>query len=157
MLWYVVCAGTTLYVFVKIWRNICSATRYTKFFNYWVYSALMLALHVSDLTGPSSGAFYKLYLQIWYVAQPLLRNGWTCRVVRVLPHTKSANTACKTLLMMDRWGPKHVELRNGWTCRIVRVLPHTKSANTACKTLLMMDRWGPKHVQLSYVMNKFTH
>ena len=27
----------------------------------------MLALHVSDLTGPSSGAFYKLYLQIWYV------------------------------------------------------------------------------------------
>ena len=25
-----------------------------------------------------------------------------CRVVRVLPHTKSANTACKTLLMMDR-------------------------------------------------------
>ena len=34
--------------------------------------------------------------------QPLLRNGWTCRVVRVLPHTKSANTACKTLLMMDR-------------------------------------------------------
>ena len=40
----------------------------------------------------------------------LLRNGWTCRVVRVLPHTKSANTACKKLLMMDRWGPKHVEL-----------------------------------------------
>ena len=38
------------------------------------------------------------------------RNGWTCRVVRVLPHTKSANTTCKTLLMMDRWGPKHVEL-----------------------------------------------
>ena len=22
-------------------------------------------------------------------------NGWTCRVVRVLPHTKSAHTACK--------------------------------------------------------------
>ena len=34
--------------------------------------------------------------------QPLRRNGWTCRVVRVLPHNKSANTACKTLLMMDR-------------------------------------------------------
>ena len=37
---------------------------------YWVsFSALMLARHVSDLTGPSSGAFYKLYLQtfgIWY-------------------------------------------------------------------------------------------
>ena len=27
----------------------------------------MLARHVSDLTGPSSGAFYKLYLQILYV------------------------------------------------------------------------------------------
>ena len=28
----------------------------------------MLARHVSDLTGPSSGAFfYKLYVQIWYV------------------------------------------------------------------------------------------
>ena len=25
--------------------------------------------------------------------QPLRSNGWTCRVVRVLPHTKSANTA----------------------------------------------------------------
>ena len=24
-----------------------------------------------------------------------LRNGWTCPVVRVLTHTKSANTACK--------------------------------------------------------------
>ena len=39
-----------------------------------------------------------------------LRNGWMCRVVRVLPRTKSANTACKTLMMMDRWGLKHVEL-----------------------------------------------
>ena len=27
----------------------------------------MLARHVSDLTGPSSGAFYEMYLQIWYV------------------------------------------------------------------------------------------
>ena len=27
----------------------------------------MLARHVSDLTGPSSGAFYKLYSQIRYV------------------------------------------------------------------------------------------
>ena len=30
------------------------------------------------------------------------RNSWTCRVVRVLPHTKSAHTARKTLLKMDR-------------------------------------------------------
>ena len=27
----------------------------------------MLARHVSDLIGPSSGEFYKLYVQIWYV------------------------------------------------------------------------------------------
>ena len=32
----------------------------------------MLAQHVSDLTGPSSGAFYKLYLQIWYVVISVL-------------------------------------------------------------------------------------
>ena len=37
----------------------------------------MLARHVSDLIGPSSGAFYKLYLQIWYV------------VIRVLLDTSS--------------------------------------------------------------------
>ena len=37
----------------------------------------MFARHVSDLTGPSSGAFYKLYLQIWYV------------VIRVLPDMSS--------------------------------------------------------------------
>ena len=28
------------------------------------YSSRMLARHVSDLTGPSSGAFYKLYYHI---------------------------------------------------------------------------------------------
>ena len=27
----------------------------------------VLARHVSDLTGPSSGVFYKLYMQIFYV------------------------------------------------------------------------------------------
>ena len=37
------------------------------FFNDWGYSSHMLARHVSDLIGPSSGAFHKLYLQIWYV------------------------------------------------------------------------------------------
>ena len=46
---------------------IYSPTRYTKCFNEWVYSSRMLARRVSDLTGPSSGAFYKLYLQILYV------------------------------------------------------------------------------------------
>ena len=56
------------------------------------YSALMLARHVSNLIGPSSGAFvYKLYLQIWYV------------VVRtVVPHTKVCEYSLyKTLLIMD--------------------------------------------------------
>ena len=41
-----------------------------------------------------------------------LCTGWTCRVVRVLPHTKVCKYSFyKTLLMMDRWGPKHVELK----------------------------------------------
>ena len=45
--------------------------------------------------------FYKLYSQIWHVVIRVLqfvlqlRKGWTCRVVRVLPHTKFAHTACK--------------------------------------------------------------
>ena len=40
-----------------------------------------------------------------------LRNSWTCREVRVLPHTKVCDYSLyKTLLMMDWWGPKHVEL-----------------------------------------------
>ena len=44
---------------------------------------------------------YKLYLQICYVVLLCVLldtssrcNGRTCRAVRVLPHTKSANTAC---------------------------------------------------------------
>ena len=32
----------------------------------------MLARHVSDLIGLSSGAFYELYLQIWYVVTRVL-------------------------------------------------------------------------------------
>ena len=60
---------------------------------------------------------YKLYSQICYVVLLFVlldtssRNGWTCRVVRVLPHTKVCEYSLyKTVLMMDRWGPKHVEL-----------------------------------------------
>ena len=38
------------------------------FFMIQFYSSHMIARHVSDLIGPSSGAFvYKLYVQIWYV------------------------------------------------------------------------------------------
>ena len=48
--------------------------------------------------------------------QPLRNNGCMCRVVRTLPHTKvSKYSFYKTLLMMDRWGPKHIELKlNCW-------------------------------------------
>ena len=42
------------------------------------YSSPVLARHISDLTGSSSGAFvYKLYVQVWYV------------VIRVLLDTSS--------------------------------------------------------------------
>ena len=46
----------------------------------------------------SSYSMYVNYIQ--YVYKRVLpdkssRNGWTCRVVRLLPHTKSAHTACK--------------------------------------------------------------
>ena len=34
-------------------------------FNEWVYSALMLARHVSDLTGPSSGASFTRQIGMW--------------------------------------------------------------------------------------------
>ena len=38
--------------------------------------------------------------------------GWTCRIVGVLPYTiVSKYSLYKTLLMMDRWGPKDVELK----------------------------------------------
>ena len=69
------------------------------------YSSHMLARHVPDLTGPFSGAFvYKLYVQIWYVVILCVLLDTSSRYeVRVLPHTKSAHTACKqTLLKMDR-------------------------------------------------------
>ena len=48
----------------------------------------MLALHVSDLIGPSSGAFCRSCIRrLWYVVIRVLLdtssrcNGWTCRVV----------------------------------------------------------------------------
>ena len=87
---------------VKFWKfNVYAVQQDTQSdFNEWDYTSRMLARHVSDLIGPSSGAFCTSCY------------GWTCRVVRtVVPHT----TVCKyslykKLLMMDRWGPKHVEL-----------------------------------------------
>ena len=70
----------------------------------------LLALHVSDLTGPSSAAFCTSCIRrLWYVVLLCVlldtssRNSWTCRVVRVLPHIKVCKySSYKTLLMMDR-------------------------------------------------------
>ena len=51
-----------------VWIYTYSLTRYTKCFNEWVYSALKLARHVSDLTSPSSGAFCTSCIRrLWYV------------------------------------------------------------------------------------------
>ena len=88
----------------------------------------MLARHVSDLIGPSSGAFCKSCIRrLWYVV-----------LLCVLLDTSSRCKLC-----------------NGWTCRVVGVLPHTKVCKYIFyKTLLMMDRWGPKHVKLTSVLNK---
>ena len=47
----------------------------------------------------------------WWWTDEVRNMSKTCRVVRVLPHTKVCEYSLyKTLLMMDRWGPKHVEL-----------------------------------------------
>jgi hypothetical protein len=62
-----------------------------------------------------------------------------CWVVRVLPHTKSANTACRTLLKMDQWGPKHVQLTY-----VMNKLTHW---NTLCILLdcIYITRWYTVH------------
>ena len=83
------------------------------------YSALMLALHVSDLIGPSSGAFSTSCIRrLRYVVIRVLldtssryKDVGRNAVVRVLPHTKVCKYRFyKTLLMRDRRGAKHVEL-----------------------------------------------
>ena len=74
MIWYrgfltKICQGTRNFVTIRQYRPLntktkariyytCSPTRYTKCFNEWVYSSRMLARHVSDVIGPSSGAFF---------------------------------------------------------------------------------------------------
>ena len=59
------------------------------------YSSHMLARHVSDLTGPSSGAFYKLYLEIWYV------------VIRVLLDTSRHYTNRATPSLLTKLNKKY--------------------------------------------------
>ena len=94
---------------------------------------------------------YRLYLQIWYVVIRVLldtssryevRKSWTCRVVRVLPHTKSANTPCKQMLLkMDRWGPKHVELTH-----VLNKLNHKKLC-VSCWTAYCKMIHGPYSIK----------
>ena len=72
----------------------------------------MLAQHISDITGPSSGAFfYRLYVQIWYVA------------IRVLPHTKSAHS-----YLLTPWSRVLLEKLTGFAAnqQILRVLWNPK-------------------------------
>ena len=70
-------------------------------FNEWVYSALMLALHVSELTGPSSGAFvykqnfvYLVGLHVYRVSQ-----GECARLRENVPYVK-----------VHRYNPKHLRM-----------------------------------------------
>ena len=49
-----------------LWQYICKPTRYTTFYD-WVNSQHLAARHVSDLNGPSPGAFTSCMLRIWYV------------------------------------------------------------------------------------------
>ena len=67
------------------------------------YSALILARHIF---GPDRSiirsVLYKLNVQVWYVVLLCVLLVYTCRVVRVLPHTKVCDYSLyKTLLMMD--------------------------------------------------------
>ena len=52
--------------------NIHAVKQGTQSFLMIEFIQYMLSRHVSDLTGPSSGAFYKLYVQIWYVVTHVL-------------------------------------------------------------------------------------
>ena len=62
------------------------------------YSPHMLALHVSNLT---------------VLLDTSSRYSWTCPVVRILPHTKSAHTACKKRSW--RWTG---EVQNMWWIKL---------------------------------------
>ena len=57
----------------------------------------MLARHVSDPTGPSPGAFYNLYLQIWYVVIRVVLD--TSSRYEVLPTTSTTEDFVVACLM----------------------------------------------------------
>ena len=66
----------------------------------------MLARHVSDLTGPSLGAF----LQAVFA-------DLVCGSTRTTRHVQ----------LLGSFGKNFLQFCNGWTCRIVRVLPHSNT------------------------------
>ena len=177
----------------------------------------MLARHASDLTGPFSGAFYKLYMQTLVCGntrttrhvQPLrsCRKNWSCKLPAgvltlcrwIFPcpcgffnpmriprmkindmiwkheawhvkfcfaeQEKSWQWCCRDRVsscniyavqqdiqsvLISEFIQHFLQVCNGWTCRVVRVLPHTKVCEyNLCKTLLKMEWWGPKHVELT--------
>jgi hypothetical protein len=113
-------------------RYICSPTRHTV----WSQWAILFSTEVcSTSLGPhrsiTRSAPHKLYSQTPVCGNTrstryiqltqscrknwdhfLLQhcNSWTHRVVRVLPHTKvREHSLHKTLPIMDRWGPKHLD------------------------------------------------
>ena len=83
----------------------------------------MLARHVSYLTGPSSGVFYKLYLQILYVVIEVIEG----KIKGEMDVTRRRGRRRKKLLddLKDRRGYSHLKeealeesfWRRLWTCR----------------------------------------
>ena len=105
---------------ICVLHYICSPIRFTKWF---LMSKFIQHLCELYMFRTSSVHHQECFVQavfadfgMWsycayYSTRPAVTNGWKCRVARVLPHTKVCEYSLyKTLLMMDRWGPKHVEL-----------------------------------------------
>ena len=82
----------------------------------------MLARHVSDLTGPSSGAFYKLYSQIWYV------------VIRVLLDTSSRYEVVGSAVVVLGYGRGNFSM--GMPQR------HTEGTEVQFQSFLTSALWG---------------
>ena len=101
-----------------------------------------------NLTGPSPGAFCtNCICRLWYV------------VVRVLPHTKLCKYSLyKILLMMDRWGPKHVELTEKCWIKTYSLRPHCVSCWTTYIYYKMIhDPYNVKFIPGSLVRRLLAH
>ena len=98
--------------------NICAVQQDIQSVLMREFSALMLAPHVSDLIGPSSGAFCTSCIRrLWHV------------LIRVLLDTYSRYK------VVGRRTAFFLQLCNGWTVRVGQYAQYyhiPKSANTAC-------------------------